>query len=146
LLHSPWECTRSSHRKSKNLKFPGGAWCLPQNQPVEDDWELNEEAALQREMEANEEEQDSEDSEVLRAFQPTETVIMGWAAIPCNTSSFSQSLVCFLFHSSLITLYIPHIVDHIVLCGCACVVWSCSRRDVHNPFSCGNNTTNHCSI
>ena len=36
--------------------------CLPKNQPVEDDWELYEEAAIQREMEADEEEQDSEDS------------------------------------------------------------------------------------
>ena len=36
--------------------------CLPKNQPVEDDWELYEEAVLQREMEANEVEQDSEDS------------------------------------------------------------------------------------
>ena len=36
--------------------------CLPKNQPVEDDWELYEEAAIQREMEADREEQDSEDS------------------------------------------------------------------------------------
>ena len=37
--------------------------CLHRRQPVEDDWELYEEAALQREMESDAEEEDSEGSE-----------------------------------------------------------------------------------
>ena len=36
--------------------------CLRKNQPVEDDWELYEQAALEREMEPDAEEQDSEES------------------------------------------------------------------------------------
>ena len=36
--------------------------CFHKGQPIEDDWELYEQAAIQREMESDEVEQDSEDS------------------------------------------------------------------------------------
>ena len=46
--------------------------CLHKGQPVEEDWEVYEQAALLRETESGTEEQDSEDAEALRASQPTE--------------------------------------------------------------------------